>query len=141
MKITVNEAKARESKNEARSFDYSEVEQDSKKFDFVNLLSRLSQFKGWLEDLQAQVPEVETPRLCLGSQGSSGFDYHISGNVFSQGNVGFSIDCGTNPAKHQKFWGTIYAGDKKFLIDSIDDLTDQLIKDIAAAFYGKASRV
>lgn len=123
--------KVRESKSEARSFDYSEVEQDSKKFDFVNLLSRLSQFKGWLEDLQERVPEVETPTLHWGSKGSSGYSYYISSH--GQDKVDFNINCGTNPEEHQKFWGTIYAGGKKFRIESIDDLTDRLIEDIAAA--------
>lgn len=129
MKIKVRESK----KNEARSFDYSEVEQDSKKFDFVNLLSRLSQFKGWLEDLQERVPEVETPEIHWGSQGSSGFSYYINSNASGRDKVDFDINCGTNPEKYQEFWGTIYAGDKKFHIDSIDDLTDQLIEDIAKA--------
>ena len=129
MKITVKESK----KNEAHSFDYSEVEQDSKKFDFVNLLSKLSQFKGWLEDLQERVPEVETPEIHWGSQGSSGFSYYISGDALGRDKVNFGINCGTNPEKYQEFWGTIYVGDKKFHIDSIDDLTDQLIEDIVKA--------
>lgn len=125
--------KVRESKNEARSFDYSEVEQDSKKFDFVGLLSRLSRFKGWLEDLQERVPEVGTPEIHWGSKGSSGCSYYINSSVSGQGKVDIDIKCGTNPEQFQEFWGTIYAGDKKFHIDSIDDLTDQLIEDIAKA--------
>lgn len=123
--------KVRESKDEARSFDYSEVEQDSKKFDFAGLLSRLSRFKGWFEDLQARAPEVGIPKLHWGSKGSSGFSYNI--NSYGQDKVDFDINCGTNPEEHQKFWGTIYVGGKKFRIESVDDLTDQLIEDIAKA--------
>lgn len=126
MKIKVRESK----KNEARSFDYSEVEEDAKKFDFVGLLSRLSRFQKWLEDLQERVPEVETPELHWGSQGSSGFSYYINSHGYGQNGVDFNINCGTNP---EQFWGTIYADDEKFHIDSIDDLTDELIEDIAKA--------
>lgn len=123
--------KVRESKDEARSFDYSEVEEDAKRFDFEGVKARLHRFQGWLEGLQSVVPGVKTPMLRWSSQGSSGFNYRISERLDSP--VEFEIECGTNPEKFQEFWGTIYAGGKKFAINSVQDLTDQLIEDIAKA--------
>lgn len=112
------------------------VEEDRKKFDFINLDARLQQFRGWLEDLQIKV-DVPTPAMGFAASGASGFCYTIY-NGASRPTVEIDLRCGTNPERYPKFEGTIYAGSKRFQINSADDLTDELIDDIVATVREKA---
>lgn len=130
--------------NEAdvNKFDVSEVIEDSKKFDFINLLSRLSQFKEWVEGLHAHV-YFTMPKIHYAASGSSGFCYRIS-NEDRSTQVQFSIHASTNPDKYPKFEGYIYAispketaKDKRFDINSIDDLTDALEQEIVDICKGR----
>ena len=123
--------------NEAdvNKFDVSDVVEDSKQFDFVNLLSRLDQFKGWVEHLHALV-YFTMPKIHYAASGSSGYSYRIS-NEDRSTSVQFNIHAGTNPERYPKFEGYIYAispketaKDKRFDINSIDDLTDALEQEI-----------
>lgn len=130
--------------NEAdvNKFNVSEVVEDSKKFDFINLLSRLGQFKAWVEGLHAHV-YFTMPKIHYAASGSSGFCYRIS-NEDRSTQVQFSIHASTNPDKYPKFEGYIYAispketaKDKRFDINSIDDLTDDLQKEIVDICKGR----
>lgn len=124
---------------ENKKFDFSIVDEDAQQFDFINLNSRLQQFRGWLEDLQARV-NVPTPTMGRSAYGSSGYCYRIANDA--RGGVDVDIRCGTNPERYPKFEGSIYAGSERFRVSSIDDLTDQLIDDIVAAaksFKGEAA--
>lgn len=123
--------------DENKKFDFSLVDEDAKKFDFINLNSRLQQFRGWLEDLQIKV-NVPTPVMEWSSRGTSGYCYRIDGNGNGKDEVDIDIRCGTNPAEYPEFHGGIYAGGKIFRIKSIDDLTDRLIDDIVAAVKASA---
>ena len=123
---------------EHKKFDFSITADDAQKFDFINLNYRLQRFRGWVEDLQARVPDTETPKIYRGAYGSSGFSYYINSNVFDQGGVSFDINSGTNPEKYPKFEGSIYVGGERFRINSIGDLTAKLIEDIAATVKEKA---
>lgn len=124
---------------ENRKFDFSIVDEDAKKFDFINLNSRLQQFRGWLEDLQIKV-NAPTPTIKWSARGSSGFCYRIANDADGRDEVDVDVDirCGTNPAEYPKFEGSIYAGAKRFRVNSIDDLTDKLIDDIATAVKAMA---
>lgn len=130
--------------NEAdvNKFDVSEVVEDSKQFDFVNLLSRLSQFKNWVEELHGLV-YFTMPKIHYAASGSSGYSYRIS-NEDRSSTVQFSLHAGTNPERYPKFEGYIYAispketaKDKRFDINSIDDLTDALQKEIVDICKGR----
>lgn len=121
---------------EYKKFDSSMVAENEKKFDFINLHARLEQFRSWLEDLQARV-NVPTPTMRFAAGGTSGFCYTISNDVHNP-SVVIDLSCGTNPERYPKFEGTIYAGSKRFRVNSIDDLTDTLIDDIVAAVTEKA---
>lgn len=130
--------------NEAdvNKFDVSEVVEDSKKFDFINLLSRLNQFKNWAEELHGMV-YFTMPKIHDSASGSSGYSYRIS-NEDRSSTVQFSLYAGTNPERYPKFEGYIYAispketaKDKRFDINSIDDLTDALQKEIVAICKGR----
>lgn len=130
--------------NEAdlNKFDVSDVIDDSKKFDFINLLSRLGQFKAWVEGLHAHV-YFTMPKIHYAASGSSGFCYRIS-NEDRSTQVQFSIHAGTNPERYPKFEGYIYAispketaKDKRFDINSIDDLTDALEQEIVDICKGR----
>lgn len=122
--------KANEAEN--KKFDFSMVDEDAKKFDFINLNSRLQQFRGWLEDLQIKA-NVPTPTIRFAEGGTSGFCYRIVNRAYHDDEIDVNIRCGTNPAEYPEFGGEIYAGGKVFEINGIDDLTDKLIDDIAAA--------
>lgn len=122
--------------DENKKFDFSIVDEDAKKFDFINLNSRLQQFRGWLEDLQIKV-NVPTPTMGFAASGSSGFCYTIY-NGASRPTVEIDLRCGTNPDRYPEFEGSIYAGRERFQINSIDDLTDKLIDDIASIVKEKA---
>lgn len=130
--------------NEAdvNKFNVSEVVEDSKQFDFINLLSRLDQFKNWVEELHAQV-YFTMPKIHDAASGSSGYSYRIS-NEDRSSTVQFSLRAGTNPERYPKFEGYIYAispketaKDKRFDINSINDLTDALQKEIVAICKGR----
>lgn len=130
--------------NEAdlNKFDVSDVIDDSKKFDFINLLSRLSQFKEWVEGLHAHV-YFTMPKIHYAARGTSGFCYRISNEDLST-QVQFSIHASTNPDQYPKFEGYIYAispketaKDKRFDINSIDDLTDALEQEIVDICKGR----
>jgi hypothetical protein len=123
--------------DENKKFDFSIVDEDAKKFDFINLNSRLQQFRGWLEDLQIKV-NVPTPTMGWTARGSSGICYRIANDANGKDEVDIDIRCGTNPAEYPEFHGGIYAGGKVFKIKGIDDLTDQLIDDIVAAVKASA---
>lgn len=122
---------------ENKKFDFSIVDEDAQKFDFINLNSRLQQFRGWLEDLQIKV-NAPTPTMREAASGSSGYCYQIDNDARGKGAVGVDIRCGTNPEMYPEFEGSIYAGGKIFRIKGIDDLTDKLIDDIATAVKGMA---
>lgn len=122
---------------ENKKFDFSMVDADEKKFDFINLNSRLQQFRGWLEDLQIKA-NVPTPTIRFSAGGASGLCYLIANRAYRDDEIDVSILCGTNPEEYPKFAGEIYAGEKVFEIKGIDDLTDKLIDDIAAAAKGEA---
>lgn len=122
---------------ENKKFDFSMVDEDAKKFDFINLNSRLQQFRNWFEDLQIKV-NVPIPTMGWSARGSSGFCYRIANDAYRDNEVDVEISCGTNPAEYPEFSGRIYAGGKVFKINGIDDLTDKLIDDIAAAAKGEA---
>lgn len=130
--------------NEAdvNKFNVSEVVEDSKKFDFINLLSRLDQFKNWVEELHGMV-YFTMPKIHDSASGSSGYSYRISNEDLSS-TVQFSLHAGTNPERYPKFEGYIYAISpkesakaKRFDINSIDDLTDALQKEIVAICKGR----
>lgn len=130
--------------NEAdvNKFNVSEVVEDSKKFDFINLLSRLAQFKNWVEELHGMV-YFTMPKIHDSASGSSGYSYRIS-NEDRSSTVQFSLHAGTNPERYPKFEGYIYAispketaKDKRFDINSIDDLTDALQKEIVDICKGR----
>lgn len=130
--------------NEAgpNKFDVSDVIDDSKKFDFINLLSRLGQFKSWVEGLHAHV-YFTMPKIHYAASGPSGVWYRIS-NEDRSTQVQFSIHASTNPDKYPKFEGYIYAispketaKDKRFDINSIDDLTDALEQEIVDICKGR----
>ncbi len=125
--------------NEAadKKFDFAIVDEDAQKFDFINLNSRLQRFRGWLEDLQIKV-NVPTPTVGWSANGSSGYCYRIDNDANGKDAVSVDIRCGTNPEMYPEFEGSIYAGGKIFRIKGIDDLTDKLIDDIAAAVRGVA---
>lgn len=120
---------------EHKKFDFSITDEDAQKFDFINLNSRLQQFRGWLEDLQVKV-NAPTPTMGWSARGSSGFCYRIANDANGRDEVDVDIRCGTNPAEYPEFHGGIYAGGRIFKIKNIDDLTDQLIDDIVAAVKG-----
>lgn len=115
---------------ENKKFDFSIVDEYAKNFDFINLNSRLQQFRGWLEDLQVKV-DVPTPDVRLAVGGGNGLCYVIRNGISSA--VTIDIRCGTNPEIYPTFKGDICAGGKCFSVRSVDDLTDKLIDDIAAA--------
>lgn len=130
--------------NEAdvNKFNVSEVVEDSKKFDFINLLSRLDQFKNWVEELHGMV-YFTMPKIHDSASGSSGYSYRISNEDLSS-TVQFSLHAGTNPERYPKFEGYIYAispkesaKNKRFDINSIDDLTDALQKEIVDICKGR----
>lgn len=130
--------------NEAdlNNFDMSDVIDDSKKFDFFNLLSRLSLFKTWVEGLHARV-HFTMPKIHYTARGTSGFCYRISSEDRSS-QVQFNIVASTNPARDPKFEGYIYAInpkatviDKRFDITSIEDLTDGLEEEIVNICKGR----
>ena len=130
--------------NEAdvNKLDVSEVIEDSKKFDFINLLSRLNQFKNWVEELHGLV-YFTMPKIHDSASGSSGYSYRIS-NEDRSSTVQFSLHAGTNSERYPKFEGYIYAvspketgKDKRFDINSIDDLTDALQKEIVDICKGR----
>lgn len=130
--------------NEAdlNKFDVSDVIDDSKRFDFINLLIRLDLFRSWVEGLRAHV-YFTMPKIYYAASGSSGFCYHISNGDRST-QVQFSIHASTNPDKYPKFEGYIYAispketaKDKRFDINSIDDLTDALEQEIVDICKGR----
>lgn len=130
--------------NEAdlNKFDVSDVIEDSKQFDFINLLSRLSQFKNWVEELHAHV-YFTMPKIHYSASGSSGYCYRIS-NEGRSTQVQFSLRDSTNPERYGKFEGYIYAispkeaaKDKRFDITSIDDLTDKLQQEIVDICKGR----
>ena len=120
-----------------KKFDFSMVDADAKKFDFINLNSRLQKFRGWLENLQIKA-NVPTPTVKLSASGASGICYFISNSAYGDDEIDVNILCGTNPAEYPEFDGEIYAGGKVFRIKGVDDLTDKLIDDIAAAAKGEA---
>ena len=122
---------------ENKKFDSSVVAEDEKKFDFIGLHERLERFRGWLADLQVKV-NAPTPTIEASAYGSSGYCYRIANNAGGEDEVDMGIRCGTNPERYPAFEGFIYAGSKQFPINSIDDLTDQLINDIVAAVKGDA---
>lgn len=130
--------------NEAdlNKFDMSDVIDDSKKFDFINLLARLEQFKNWMEDLHAHV-YFTMPKIHYAAYGASGFCYRIS-NEDRSTQVQFNIEASTNAERYAKFEGYIYAvspketaNDKSFPINSIDDLTDALAQEIVDICKGR----
>jgi len=130
--------------NEAdvNKFDVSDVIEDSKKFDFINLLSRLDQFKNWVEELHGLV-YFTMPKIHYAADGSSGYSYRISNDDFSS-TVQISIYAGTNAELYPKFAGSILAvspkgsaKDKRFDINSIGDLTDALQKEIVDICKGR----
>jgi hypothetical protein len=130
--------------NEAdlNKFDVSDVIDDSKKFDFINLLARLEQFKNWMEDLHAHV-YFTMPKIHYAAYGASGFCYRIS-NEDRSTQVQFNIEASTNAERYAKFEGYIYAvspketaNDKSFPINSIDDLTDALAQEIVDICKGR----
>ena len=134
--------KTNEAGGSAHTFDFTEVEEDAKRFDFINLESRLSTFKDWVEYLYALVP-FTMPKIHDAASGSSGFSYRIS-NEDRSSMVQFSLHAGTNPERYPKFEGYIYAispketgKDKRFDINSIDDLTDALQKEIVDICKGR----
>ena len=134
--------KNNEAGGSAYAFDFNEVEEDAKRFDFVNLESRLSKFQGWVEYLYALV-YFTMPKIRNTASGSSGFCYRIS-NEGRSTQVQFSILAGTNAERYPKFEGYIYAispkessKDKRFDINSIDDLTDALQKEIVDICKGR----
>ena len=120
---------------ENKKFDFSMVDADAKKFDYLN--SRLQKFRGWLEDLQIKA-NVPTPTIRFYAGGASGFCYRIANSAYRDDEIDVDILCGTNPEEYPEFGGEIYAGGKVFKIKGIDDLTDKLIDDIAAAAKGEA---
>lgn len=131
--------------NEAdvNKLDVSGVIEDSKKFDFINLLSRLNQFKNWVEELHGLV-YFTMPKIHDSASGSSGYSYRIS-NEDRSSTVQFGIQAGTNAERYPKFEGYILAvspketaKDKRFDINSIDDLTDALQKEIVDICKGRA---
>lgn len=117
---------------ENKKFDFSLVDEDAEKFDFINLNSRLQQFRNWFEDLQIKV-NVPTPTMGWSARGTTGFCYLIANNAHRGDEVDVYVRCGTNPAEYPEFSGQIYAGGKVFKINGIDDLTDKLIDAIVAA--------
>lgn len=117
---------------EHKKFDFSITDEDAQKFDFINLNSRLQQFRGWLEDLQVRV-NAPTPTIGRSARGSSGLCYRIANDANGRDEVDMEIRCGTNPEEYPKFNGSIYAGGRIFKIKGIADLTDKLIDDIVAA--------
>lgn len=126
----------------ASKFDVSDVIEDSKKFDFINLLSRLSQFKIWVEELRAHV-YFTMPEIYYAERDDNGYSYRIS-NGDRSATVQFSIYAGTNAEHYSKFKGYILAispketaKDKRFDINSIDDLTDALQKEIVDICKGR----
>lgn len=130
--------------NEAdlNKFDVSDVIEDSKKFDFINLLIRLDLFRSWVEHLHAHV-YFTMPKIHYAAYGASGFCYRIS-NEDRSTQVQFNIEASTNPDKYPKFEGYIYAispketaKDKRFDINSIDDLTDALEQEIVDICKGR----
>lgn len=125
-------------KNEANSFDFKEVEEDSKKFDFQNLIYRLTIFRTWLDDLHDEIGAFPDPKLHNGAAGSSGYKYTIHSGVHDP--IQFDIDCGTNPERYPEFEGSIYAGGERFDIKSRKDLSAGLIKKIAAAYKKEADK-
>jgi len=120
---------------ENKKFDFSIVDAYAKNFDFINLNSRLQQFRGWLEDLQLRV-DVPAPTVRLAVGGGNGLCYEIRNGITPA--VTMDLRCGTNPEIYPAFKGEIRAGGKVFKINGIDDLTDKLIDDIAAAAKGEA---
>ena len=129
--------------DDLNKFDVSDVVDDSKKFDFINLLARLDQFKNWVEDLHAHV-YFTMPKIHYAASGSSGYCYRIS-NESRSTQVEISIYASTNPDKYEKFDGYIYAispketaKDKRFDIHSVDDLTDALAQEIVDICKGRA---
>jgi len=125
-------------KNEANSFDFADAEEDSKRFDFQNLIYRLTLFKTWLEDLHDEIGSFADPKLINGAAGTSGYKYTIHSGV--RDTIQFDIDCGTNPERYPEFEGSIFAGDERFDITSRKDLTAALIKKIAAAYKKGAEK-
>lgn len=127
------------SEAENKKFDFSKVKEDAKKFDFINLNSRLQQFRSWLEHLQIKV-NAPTPTIEWSARGSSGFCYRIANDANGRDEVDVAMDirCGTNPAEYPEFEGSIYAGAKRFRVNSIGDLTNKLIDDIATAVKAMA---
>ena len=124
-------------------FHFEEVDEDAKQFDFINLHSRLAQFKNWIDHLHAIV-YFTMPKIHYAADGSSGYCYRIS-NEDRSTQVQFSLHAGTNPDRYPKFEGYIYAispketaKDKRFDIHSIDDLTDELEEEIISICKGRA---
>lgn len=134
--------KNNEAGGSAHTFDFTEVKEDAKRFDFINLESRLSIFKDWVEYLHALV-YFTMPKIHDAASGSSGFSYRISNEDLSS-TVQFSLHASTNPDRYPKFEGYIYAvspketaKNKRFDINSIDDLTDALQKEIVDICKGR----
>lgn len=134
MKITVQESK----KNEAKSFDYKDVEDDAKQFDFQSVLDSLSIFKGWLKSLHSAVGSFDDPALTPSAHGSSGYCYRIHSAVSAP--IDFSIRCGTNPERYPEFEGSISVGREYFDVKSTKDLNGALVKKIAAAYKKAAGK-
>jgi hypothetical protein len=83
------------------------------------------------------------PKIHDAASGSSGYSYRISNDDRSS-TVQFRLHAGTNPDRYPKFEGYIYAvspketgKDKRFDINSIDDLTDDLQKEIVDICKGR----
>ena len=125
-------------KNEANSFDFTDVEDDSKKFDFQGLISRLTIFKAWLHSLHAEIGSFADPKLINGAAGSSGYKYAIRSEV--RDTIQFGIDCGTNPERYPEFEGSIFVGGERFDVASSKDLNGALIKKIASAYKKDAEK-
>lgn len=125
-------------KNEASSFDFANVEEESKRFDFQNLIYHLTLFKTWLEDLHDEIGAFPDPTLLNGAAGTGGYKYTIHSAVRDP--IQFEIDCGTNPERYPEFEGSIYAGGERFDVKSRKDLAAALIKKIAAAYKKGAEK-
>lgn len=125
-------------KNEANSFDFAGVEEDSKRFDFLHLIHRLTLFRTWLEYLHYEIGDFTDPKLINSTAGTSGYKYTIHSGF--RDTIQFEIDCGTNPESYPEFEGSIWAGSERFDIKSGKDLTSALIKKIAAAYKKEAGK-
>lgn len=120
-----------ESKNEAKAFDFTKVEDDARKYDFGRVLRRLRFFNEWLEKLHEKVGSFEDPVIVTASAGTSGYTYEITSSTSAP--IDFSIKCSTNPDVSPMFNGAIYVGGAKYNIRGVADLTDALIEQLQSA--------